>query len=60
MTRLREARRAVGLTLDEAARRVGLAPATLRQAESRGARLLSWPRVVKIARLLGRDVLDLL
>jgi transcriptional regulator with XRE-family HTH domain len=60
MTRLRRAREAAGLTLDEAARRVGLSPATLRKAEVRGIAILAWPRVVKIARLLGRDVLDLL
>jgi transcriptional regulator with XRE-family HTH domain len=60
MTPLRRAREALGLTREQLAAAVGLAPATLRQAESRGARLLSWPRVVKIARLLGRDVLDLL
>jgi len=58
MTRLRQARVNAGLSLQQAARAVGLSPATLRQAESRGLPVLAWPRVQKLARLYAANLLD--
>lgn len=60
MSALRRARERAGMTREELAAAVGLRPATVRQAETRGIRVLSWPRVVKLARALAADPLALL
>lgn len=57
--RLRELRRAGGLTLEAAASRVGLSPAHLSRLET-GRRLPSLPILLALARTYGTTVSDLL
>lgn len=59
-SRLRSARVSAGLSTEELAAAVGLRPGTLRQAERLGCARLAWPRVLKLARLLETNPLDLI
>jgi len=57
---VRTARLRAGLTVAEAARKLGISPLTLCAVERTGARRLAWPRAQRLAALLGVGLPELL